>query len=126
MPALNKVMLMGYLGRDPELHYTPDGVPVTSFSLAVREVDEGDGGQGVEWFNVVAWRHLAELCTDLFHKDQCVYVEGHLHTRGWKDEGGQRLFRTEIVATDLIPLDDSALIAQARAKSSSTEVLGIS
>ena len=109
MTGLNKVMLIGRLGRDPELHYTPDGTPVTSFSLAVQPAsgNGGDGdGAGVQWVNVVAWRRMAELCNRLLHKDERVYLEGSLHTRCWQDGQGNQQFRTEVVATDLIPLDD--------------------
>lgn len=102
MPALNKVLLIGYLGRDPELRYTPEGVPVASFSLAVQETQEE---RAIEWFNIVAWRRMAELCDKMLHKGEYVYVEGQLHTRGWKDEDGQRHFRSEVIATDLIPLE---------------------
>ena len=111
MAGLNKVMLIGCLGRDPELHYTPDGIPVTSFSLAVRGVGENntEGSSVVEWVNIVAWRRLAEVCNQTLHKDKRVYIEGRIHTRGWKDEEGERHFRTEVIATDLIPLDSSVV-----------------
>ena len=109
MAGLNKVVLIGHLGRDPEFHFTPDGIPVTSFSLAVKGVGEnnGEGPQAVEWVNIVAWRRLAEICNQALHKNERVYIKGRLHTRGWKDEDGSRHFRTEVIATDLIPLDSS-------------------
>jgi len=107
MAGLNKVMLIGYLGRDPEMHYTPDGTPVTSFSLAVKRTwksSDGKHRESVDWFNVVAWRQLAEACSEHLHKGECVYVEGRLQTRTWEDESGQHHFRTEIVANDMILL----------------------
>lgn len=107
MSGLNKVMLIGELGRDPELHYTPDGTPVTSFSLAVKRTwrnSNGESREAVEWFNIVAWRRLAEVCNQHLHKGERVYLEGRLQTRSWEDQTGQRHFRTEIVASDMILL----------------------
>ena len=107
MAGLNKVMLIGHLGRDPEMHYTPDGIPVTSFSLAVkREWQDSDGQDRdvLDWFNVVAWRHLAETCNEQLHKGESIYVEGQLQTRTYKDEDGQESFRMEVIASDIVLL----------------------
>jgi single-strand DNA-binding protein len=107
--GLNKVMLIGNLGRDPEMRYTPSGKPVTSFSLAAhRNWVSADGGHHdeTEWFNVVAWGNLAEICNQHLSKGQKVYIEGRLQTRSWEDENGQKHFRTEVVANEMIILTD--------------------
>lgn len=108
MAGLNKVMLIGHLGRDPEMHYTPDATPVTSFSLAVTrdwESQDGQARQAVEWFNIVAWHQLAEVCNDQLCQGQCVYVEGRLQTRTWQDDETDReCFRMEVIATDIMLL----------------------
>jgi single-strand DNA-binding protein len=105
--GLNKVMVIGNIGRDPELRYTSSGKPVTSFSLASSRswtTSKGDRREETEWFNVVAWGHLAEICSNKLSKSQQVYVEGRLQTRNWHDDAGQRHFRTEIVANEMIIL----------------------
>ena len=105
--GLNKVMVIGNMGRDPEMRYTPSGKPVTSFSLASSRSGVAPGGERreeTEWFNVVAWGGLAEICNQKLYKSQQVYVEGRLQTRSWEDDNGQRHFRTEIVASDMIIL----------------------
>lgn len=105
--GLNKVMVIGNMGRDPEMRYTPSGKPVTSFSLASSRswvAPNGERREETEWFNVVAWGGLAEICNSKLFKSQQVYVEGRLQTRSWEDDNGQRHFRTEIVASDMIIL----------------------
>jgi single-strand DNA-binding protein len=105
--GLNKVMVIGNIGRDPEMRYTPSGKPVTSFSLASsRSWTAPDGGrrEETEWFNVVAWGNLAEICNQKLAKSQQVYVEGRLQTRSWEDDRGQRHFRTEVIASEMIIL----------------------
>ncbi len=105
--GLNKVMVIGNMGRDPEMRYTPSGKPVTSFSLASSRswvAPNGERREETEWFNVVAWGGLAEICNEKLSKSQQVYVEGRLQTRSWEDDGGQRHFRTEVVASDMIIL----------------------
>lgn len=107
--GLNKVMIIGYLGRDPEMRYTPSGRPVTSFSVATSRTwtsAEGERREETEWFNVVAWGNLAEICKAHLSKNQQVYVEGRLQTRGWEDEDGKKHFRTELVANEMILLGD--------------------
>jgi single-strand DNA-binding protein len=109
MRGLNKVMIIGQLGRDPEMRYTPSGRPVTSFSVATTRSwtsSEGDRREETEWFNVVAWGNLAEICKQYLHKGQPVYVEGRLQTRGWEDQEGKKHFRTELVANEVIILGD--------------------
>lgn len=105
--GLNKVMIIGYLGRDPEMRYTPSGRPVTSFSVATSRTwtsSEGERREETEWFNVVAWGNLAEICKQHLSKDQQVYIEGRLQTRGWEDEMGKKHYRTELVANEMIVL----------------------
>ncbi|MFQ5854420.1 MAG: single-stranded DNA-binding protein [Anaerolineae bacterium] len=106
--GLNKVMLIGRLGRDPEMRYTPGGKPVTSFSLATNRTwvtADGERRKATEWFNVVAWRELAEICHQYLSKGSRVYIEGRLQTRSWESADGQRHFRTEVVADEMILLD---------------------
>lgn len=105
--GLNKVMVIGNMGRDPELRYTPSGKPVTSFSLASSRswiAPDGERREETEWFNVVAWGNLAEICSQKLAKSQQVYIEGRLQTRSWEDDRGQRHFRTEVVANEMIIL----------------------
>lgn len=100
-------MVIGNIGRDPEMRYTPSGKPVTSFSLASSRSWTAPGGERreeTEWFNVVAWGNLAEICNKKLFKSQQVYVEGRLQTRSWEDGNGQRHFRTEVVASEMIIL----------------------
>jgi len=105
--GLNKVMIIGHLGRDPDLRYTPGGRPVTSFSVATARgwtSAEGERREETEWFNVVAWGNLAEICRQYLRKGQQIYVEGRLQTRGWEDKEGKKHFRTELVAQEMIML----------------------
>ena len=107
--GLNKVIIIGIVGRDPEMRYTPSGRPVTSFSVATSRTwvsAEGERREETEWFNVVAWGNLAEICKAHLTKNQQVYVEGRLQTRGWEDETGKKHFRTELVANEMILLGD--------------------
>ena len=107
--GLNKVIIIGNVGRDPEMRYTPSGRPVTSFSVATSRTwmsAEGERREETEWFNVVAWGTLAEICKAHLTKSQQVYVEGRLQTRGWEDEQGKKHFRTELVANEMILLGE--------------------
>ncbi|MAU10967.1 MAG: single-stranded DNA-binding protein [Anaerolineaceae bacterium] len=107
--GLNKVMIIGHVGRDPEMRYTPSGRPVTSFSVATNRTwtsAEGERHEETEWFNVVTWGNLAEICNSHLNKGQQVYVEGRLQTRGWEDDSGKRHFRTELVANEMILLSE--------------------
>lgn len=112
--GLNKVMIIGHLGRDPEMRYTPSGRPVTTFSVATTRSwtsADGDRHEETEWFNVVAWGSLAEICNQYLHKGQQVYVEGRLQTRRWEDSEGNKHFTTELVAKEMIMLGDRRDIA---------------
>ncbi len=108
MRGLNKVMIIGNLGRDPELRYTPNGTPVASFSVAVGRqwtTSSGERREATEWFNVVAWRELAEICSQILSKGRLVYVEGSLQTRSWEDANGHRTHRVELVADQMTLLE---------------------
>ncbi len=105
--GLNKVMIIGNLGSDPEMRYTPTGRPVTSFSVATSRswvTSEGEPREATEWFRVVAWGNLAEICNRYLSKGSRVYVEGRLQTRSWENQG-QKHYRTEVVATEMVILD---------------------
>lgn len=107
--GLNKVLLIGRVGRDPEMRYTPSGRPVTTFSLATsRTWNTSDGGRRTEteWFNVVAWSNLAEICKQYLSKDRLVYIEGRLQTRHWDDAEGVKHSAVEIIANEMIMLDE--------------------
>ena len=105
---LNKIMLIGNLGRDPELNVTSEGTPVTKFSLAVnRRYKGGDGEQKeeTEWFNIVTWRQLAEICERFLHKGSKVYIEGRLTQRKYTDREGVQRTAVEVIASDMEMLD---------------------
>ena len=101
---LNKIMLIGNLGRDPELQVTPDGTPVTKFSLAVSRSYKSRTGEQkdeTEWFNIVAWRQLAETCEKYLHKGSKVYVEGRLSQRKYTDREGVQRTSIDVTITDM-------------------------
>lgn len=101
---INKVILIGNLGADPEIRYSQDGVPVASFTVATTEKWKGQDGQmqeQTEWHRVVAWRRLAEICGEYLSKGSRVYIEGKLQTRKWKDQSGADRYTTEIVAREM-------------------------
>lgn len=107
--GLNKVLIIGHLGRDPEMRYTPTGRPVTTFSVATnRNWSSADGEKHneTEWFNVVTWGNLAEFCKQHLGKGQQVYIEGRLQTRRWEDSEGTRHVTVEIVANEAVILGD--------------------
>ena len=109
MRGLNKVMIIGHLGRDPEMRYTPSGKAVTSFAVETRRdwtTPDGQRHEEAEWFNVVAWGSLAEICKQHLSRGQQVYIEGRLQTRGWEDHDGKRHYRTEIVANEMVMLSE--------------------
>jgi len=108
MAGLNKVMLIGSLGHDPEIRCSSNGTAMACFSLGVGRVwvaPDGERREVTDWFSVVTWRRLAELCAQQLGKGSRVYVEGRLETRCSEDAQGQRRYRTEVVASDLIVLD---------------------
>ena len=106
--SLNKVQLIGNLTRDPNLRYTPNNTSVCSFGIATNRTwasaDGGDKQERVEYHNIVAWSKLAEICEQLLHKGDKVYVEGRLQTREWKTDDDQERRTTEIVIDNMILL----------------------
>ncbi len=107
--GLNKVMLIGWLERDPEVRHSPTGRSVALFTVAAPRAwvsAEGQRRQEVEWFSVVAWGALAEICEKRLTHGQRLYIEGRLQTRSWLDEKGNKHFRTEVVAQEIIALDE--------------------
>ena len=111
MAGLNKVMVIGNLGADPEMRYTADGNAMTSFRVAASRdytAPDGERREETEWFSVVAWRKLAELCSQYLQKGRKVYVEGRLRTRSWDTPEGQKRYRTEVVADRVLFLDRAA------------------
>ena len=112
MASLNKVMIIGNLGSEPEMRYTPNGNPVTSFRVATNRVyttPEGERKEETEWFTVVTWGRLAEQCNQFLTKGRLVYVEGRLRTHTWESQDGQRRSRNEIVADRVSFLDRQAV-----------------
>lgn len=106
---LNKVQLTGRLGADPEMRFTPQGTAVTTFRVASNrswKTAEGEQREDTEWFSIVAWNKLAEICNQYLNKGTRVYIEGRSQTRSWVEEqSGQTRYKTEIVANDMIILD---------------------
>ena len=105
MAGLNKVMLIGNLGADPEMRYTPSGAAVATFSVACNRSwtsrETGERQEQTEWVRVVTWNRLAENCSQYLSKGRPVYVEGRLQTRQWEDQQGQTRYMTEVVALDV-------------------------
>lgn len=112
MASLNRVMIIGNLGSEPEMRFTPNGNPVTSFRVATNRVyttREGERKQETEWFTVVAWNKLAEQCNQFLTKGRLIYAEGRLRTHTWESQDGQKHYRTEIIANRVTFLDKQAL-----------------
>ena len=107
MSDLNKVMIIGRLGADPELRFTSSGAPVTTFNVAVNRkyTQDKESKESTEWFSIVAWNKQAESCNQYLVKGSMVYVEGRLHTRTWEGQDGQKHYRTEVIASQVIFLD---------------------
>ena len=104
MAGVNKAIIVGNLGRDPEVRYTPDGTAVANFSVATSETwtdkQTGEKKERTEWHRIVAWRRLGEICGEYLSKGRQVYVEGKLQTRSWEQDGVTR-YTTEIVASEV-------------------------
>jgi len=101
---MNKIMLIGNLGKDPEMNYTPSGIAVTKFSLAVNrntKTATGEKQEETEWFNIVAWRQLAETCNTYLHKGSKVYIEGRLSQRKYTDKNGIDRWMVEVIANEM-------------------------
>lgn len=101
---LNKVMLIGNLGRDPEIRYTQGGTAIATFNVATTERFKGKDGQmqdQIEWHRIVAWSRLAEICGEYLKKGSKVYIEGKLQTRKWTDQNGGEKYTTEVIAREM-------------------------
>lgn len=108
MAGLNKVMLIGNLGADPEMRYTANGTAVTNFNVAVNRNWTGPDGERkeeTEWFTVVCWNKLAETVSQYLQKGRRAYVEGRLQTRSWEGQDGQKRYKTEVIANTVLFLD---------------------
>ena len=102
--SVNKVILVGNLGKDPDLRYTPSGAAVATFSIATTERykdRDGNRQEKTEWHNIVAWRQLAEICGKFLHKGKQVYIEGKIQTRSYDDRDGNKKYITEVVADQM-------------------------
>ncbi len=107
MAGLNKVLIIGNLGQDPEMRFTSNGTAFTTMSIAVNRAwtdGEGERHENTEWVRVVAWRRLAQIASEYLKKGAQVYVDGRLQTRQW-EKNGERRYSTEVVATELLFLD---------------------
>ena len=119
MPSLNKLAIIGNVGNEPEMRFTPNGKPVTSFSVATNWLytsSEGERRQETEWFSVVAWNRLAEQCNQFLAKGRLVYVEGRIHTRNWEGQDGQQHSKMEVIASRVIFLEKrgTSVVAEER------------
>ncbi len=119
--SVNKAILIGNLGRDPEVKYTPNGTAVARFTVATNERYKDKSGQWqdrTEWHNVVAWQRTAEIAGEYLKKGRPVYIEGRIQTRSWDDkQTGQKKYMTEIVANDLVLLGGREAGGEGRARS---------
>ena len=109
--SINKVMLIGRLGKDPEIKYTPSGAPVAKFTLATDEVFKDRAGEQqrrTEWHTIVAWNKLAEICGEYLTKGKQVYIEGSIRSRQWEDQSGNKRTAYEIVAREMKMLGSKA------------------
>ena len=109
--GLNKVMLIGRLGQEPEMRYTPSGRPLTKLQVAVNrswKSSDGEKKTETEWFNIIAWGKLAEICNQYLSKGQQVYIEGRLHTRQWQDDEGNNHSSVEVIAQEMLMLDSKS------------------
>jgi len=119
--SVNRVILVGRLGRDPEVKYTPSGAPVAKFSLATDEVFKDRSGEQqkhTEWHNIVAWNKLAEICGQYLTKGKQVYIEGSIRSRQWEDQAGNKRTSYEIIASRMQMLGSRADTERAVAASS--------
>jgi single-strand DNA-binding protein len=105
MAGINKVILIGHLGRDPEVRYTAEGTAVANFTIATsdqwKDKATGEKKERTEWHRIVAWRRLGEICGEYLSKGRQVYIEGSLQTREWQDQDGNKRWTTEIVAQNM-------------------------
>ncbi len=125
MAGINKVILIGRLGRDPEIRYTPGGAAVANFTMATseewRDKETGEKQERTEWHRVVAWRRLGEICGEYLKKGSQVYIEGRLQTRDWEDRDGNKRYTTEIIAQNMQMLDRAGSIGSGRDMSAASK-----
>jgi single-strand DNA-binding protein len=128
--SLNKVIIIGNLGSDPEMRFTPNGNPVTSFRVATNRrytTASGERREETEWFTVVAWNKLAEQCNQFLTKGRLVYAEGRLRSHTWEGQDGQRYFRNEVIADKVTFLDRqvAALPAEEKVEEAGVGEVGV-
>ena len=117
MASVNKAILVGNLGSDPDIRYTPSGTAVANFSLATNEQwtnKDGEKTEKTEWHRIVAWGRLGEICGEYLKKGSQVYIEGRIQTRAWEDRDGNKRYTTEIIAQAMQMLGSSMKEGQAR------------
>ncbi|MFC1921014.1 single-stranded DNA-binding protein [Chloroflexota bacterium] len=129
MVSVNRMIIIGNLGSEPEMRFTPNGRPVTSFSVATNRrytTSEGERREETEWFTVVTWGRLAEQCNQFLGKGRLVYVEGRLRSHSWEGQDGQKRYRNEIVADRVSFLDrqSSTHLSEERTDIGSTDISG--
>ena len=126
--SVNKVILVGRLGRDPELKYTASGVPFCRFSMATDDTwndkTSGERQERTEWHNIVAWDRLAEICNQYLTKGRLVYIEGSLQTREWDDQDGNKKKTTEIRARDMVLLGGGENAASGQRRTAMADAAG--
>lgn len=114
--GINKVILIGNLGADPEMRYTPSGAAVCTFNIATNETwtdASGEKQERTEWHRLVTWRRLAEFCSEYLKKGSKIYAEGRIQTRSWEDQNGVKRYTTEIVAHNIQMLDSRGAAVEA-------------
>ena len=126
---LNKIMLIGNLGRDPEMSYTPSGKALTKFSLAVtrrsRDRDSGERRDETQWFNIVAWDQLAETCNNFLHKGSKVYIEGRMTSHKYSDKDGVERTVWDVVASEMQMLDPKGATNESAGAGSYNRDMGV-
>lgn len=108
MSSINRITILGNLGSDPEMRFTPNGTPTCSFRVATNRyynTPEGERKEETEWFQIVTWNKIAESCNQYLSKGQRVYIDGRVHTRNWDTPDGQKHYRQEVIANQVIFLD---------------------
>lgn len=125
--SVNKVILVGNIGRDPEVKFTPSGVPVAKFSIATSERFKDKGGEWqerTEWHNIIAWQRLAEIVGEYVKKGSKIYIEGRLQTSSWDDKkSGEKKYKTEVVASDLVLLGGGESDGESRPRRETRETV---
>lgn len=124
MASVNKIIIIGNLGSEPEMRFTPNGNPVTSFRVATNwryTTAQGERKEETQWFTVVTWNRLAEQCNQFLTKGRLVYAEGRLRTRSWDGQDGQKHFLNEIIANKVTFLDKQAVAPLPEEKAEAAE-----